>query len=127
MNMQKIQISAVTMPRNADLAGVTGYIVNILMHQDTGLPVYMVRVPSGRIAPVSEDFEEFIVLGRCGNCDNEVDVTTLTDDYYEECLECVQWFQERMNTVSLKKKTVTADLAKVAMSNIKKGKANYGK
>lgn len=114
--MRKIKIYGVTLPRNEDLAGVTGYIVNVLVHEDSRLPVYMVQTPSGRIAPVSEDFEDFTIFGRCTNCDQEVDVETLSDDFYEECLDCVEWFNKRQ----LEKASGT--LAKLAMVTAKKGR-----
>jgi hypothetical protein len=130
MDIQKITIYSVSGSRNAGLEGTTGYIVNMLKNQQTGLPVYMVRTVLGNIAPISEGFETFVIWGRCGNCDEEVDVRTLTDDYYEECLECVAWFQNRMNLApksDSKADTVTTTLAKIALTNKKKKGKTYGK
>ena len=118
--IQKILIKSVTGSRNFQAVGQVGYIQGILKDVKTGLPVFMTMFASGRILPIHQDYEDFVFLDTCGNCGEEVDASTLSDDYYQECLECVEWFQERMLQVTNNQGKTTSDMVKIAMANSKK-------
>jgi hypothetical protein len=131
--MQKITITAVTGSRNYTALNSTGYVVTVLRHEDSNLPVFMVRMPSSRIIPVSEEYEDFILWAKCGNCQEECDVRELSDDFYQECKKCVDWFNGFTDTIGypLKKynqkpqESTSGDslkLAKEAMINQKRRK-----